>query len=667
MHKALPPLLLLALIFLVERARCQAMGTKDVPDSVWEESVSQGDGKAVRLGELTDGKRLTVLLFLGADCPLSQKAVTEAVGDLEKAGGNGRVGLLGLLVSRDDALDIDLLRKEFRVRFPLLLDGENRVARKLGVKVVPTAVLLDMAGKVLYQGRINDRVEQLGKRSTVRRHDLREALLDALAGKPPRVARTEAVGCPVETRQAKPGALGTVEYHRDIQPILYRNCVACHQRDGVGPFPLVGYEDATLWLETGMALIERKLMPPGQAESDFAFANPSAVPTPRDLELIGQWLKEGMPRGKPPAEPMPIPVTNPEVSGLGKPDFVLKMDSPMTIGPVGDDLYRFLVFKLNQDRELKFRAVRMIPGNRKVVHHTLIWHADSSLVAQVSANKTLRETELLPGDKGPGFGQSEMLGKFLAPKNGSKAPRIEMIGAYVPGAGLYKAPEGHAITLPMHSDLVVQMHYHRTGKEEVDDSSIALYLAGKDEHPDKAYLTTNINDEGFLVMPPNQRKKTQFDWPVEEDCEVVTMSPHGHFLTLSQTFTLVKPDGQTRLLLHVPAFDFNWQRSYTYKQPIPVTKGSFIRVSALVDNTSDNPRNPNKPPRPVYLGENTNDEMVFPFLSLIVPKNTRWNLERGRQTIWTGNSLVQTLRKGFGLESPGQGSAPTAGPDGKLP
>ena len=83
----------------------------------------------------------------------------------------------------------------------------------------------------------------MGKRSSARRHDLFEALKDVLEGNPVRVAKTEAVGCPVEIRRPTPDANSKVEYYRDIQPFLYSHCVVCHQDKSVAPFSLATYED----------------------------------------------------------------------------------------------------------------------------------------------------------------------------------------------------------------------------------------------------------------------------------------------------------------------------------------------------------------------------------------------------------------------------------------
>jgi hypothetical protein len=40
-------------------------------------------------------------------------------------------------------------------------------------------------------------------------------------------------------------------------------------------------------------------------------------------------------------------------------------------------------------------------------------------------------------------------------------------------------------------------------------------------------------------------------------------------------------------------------------------KGSSLHVEARFDNSSKNPSNPNTPPKTVFLGESTSDEMGF--------------------------------------------------------
>ncbi|MSR43524.1 MAG: hypothetical protein EXS29_06990 [Pedosphaera sp.] len=93
---------------------------------------------------------------------------------------------------------------EFKLPGPLLLDPRLELAQKTGATVTPEAVVVGAAGKVLYRGRINNRFQDLGReRNVTTRHDLREALLPVLAGKPVVVAETKAVGCFIPERKKK--------------------------------------------------------------------------------------------------------------------------------------------------------------------------------------------------------------------------------------------------------------------------------------------------------------------------------------------------------------------------------------------------------------------------------------------------------------------------------
>jgi hypothetical protein len=63
------------------------------------------------------------------------------------------------------------------------------------------------------------------------------------------------------------------------------------------------------------------------------------------------------------------------------------------------------------------------------------------------------------------------------------------------------------------------------------------------------------------------------------------------------------PDGMVRPLIHIDDWDFNWQESYTFTQPIPLPAGARIDMTALFDNTVENLRQPSRPPRAVSWGE----------------------------------------------------------------
>ncbi len=91
-----------------------------------------------------------------------------------------------------------------------------------------------------------------------------------------------------------------------------------------------------------------------------------------------------------------------------------------------------------------------------------------------------------------------------------------------------------------------------------------------------------------------------------------------HLLGHDMTVTATLPNGMKRELIHVEPYDFNWQTRYTYKEPVRLPKGTRLDVVAHYDNSSDNPHNPNNPPKKVVFGEQTTNEMCFAFFTYTI-------------------------------------------------
>jgi peroxiredoxin len=143
-------------------------------------------------------KKAVVLLFVAIECPVSNYYTSEYV-RLAKAFADK--GVLFYAIHPDpDVTAADAARHadEYRLPFPVLRDPTHAVTSQTGVKVVPEAVVLSPAGRILYRGRIDDRYNASGvRREVVTSHDLEDALTAVVAGKAPPVAETKAYGCPL--------------------------------------------------------------------------------------------------------------------------------------------------------------------------------------------------------------------------------------------------------------------------------------------------------------------------------------------------------------------------------------------------------------------------------------------------------------------------------------
>jgi hypothetical protein len=70
-------------------------------------------------------------------------------------------------------------------------------------------------------------------------------------------------------------------------------------------------------------------------------------------------------------------------------------------------------------------------------------------------------------------------------------------------------------------------------------------------------------------------------------------------------------------MVRINAWDYRWQDSYRYKEPLALPARTKIEIRAVWDNSPGNPLNPNNPPRRVTFGEQTTDEMAFAIMEIV--------------------------------------------------
>jgi hypothetical protein len=89
-----------------------------------------------------------------------------------------------------------------------------------------------------------------------------------------------------------------------------------------------------------------------------------------------------------------------------------------------------------------------------------------------------------------------------------------------------------------------------------------------------------------------------------------------HFRGKFMNFEAEYPDGRTEMLLSVPNYNFNWQRTYLLKNPVRLPAGTKVHIRNAWDNSASNPHNPD-PTKAVRWGEQSFDEMFFATLGYI--------------------------------------------------
>ncbi|HZY90585.1 MAG TPA: hypothetical protein VFE78_37530 [Gemmataceae bacterium] len=386
---------------------------------------------------------------------------------------------------------------------------------------------------------------------------------------------------------AADGLPAQVTFSEHVAPIVFNNCTTCHRPGESAPFTLMNYRDVQKRGKTMLRVVERHYMPPWPPAAGFGEFRDERRLDDRQVALLKRWVETGMAVGDP--KKLPKLPDFPQGWALGKPDLVVQMDKEYTVPADGPDIYRNFVLPLNLPEDKWVTAVDVKPSARKVVHH-LLYFLDGRGEARKRDGK----------DGQPGF---EGMSNFLP--TGS-------LGGWAVGATPRPLPNGLAWPLPKGSDLVVQTHFHPSGKVEKETLTVGLYFATK---PPTRKLTPISLPPAFarfeaLDIPPGKADYTlrdQFTLPM--DVDLVGVGSHAHYVGKTMKAVAELPDKSTRRLYHVPDWDFNWQGQYLYKDYVRLPKGTVIRVEITYDNSEDNPRNPSSPPKRIMWGENTTDEM----------------------------------------------------------
>jgi hypothetical protein len=133
---------------------------------------------------------------VSVECPISNRYAPEVRRLHEKFAAQGVEFSLVYPNPMEPVTAIRRHLKDYGYPMRALRDPRQELAKVAGATITPEAAVFDTRGRVLYRGRIDDRYVSLGvERPVATRRDLDEALTDIVAGKAPRQAATQAVGC----------------------------------------------------------------------------------------------------------------------------------------------------------------------------------------------------------------------------------------------------------------------------------------------------------------------------------------------------------------------------------------------------------------------------------------------------------------------------------------
>jgi hypothetical protein len=166
--------------------------------------------------------------------------------------------------------------------------------------------------------------------------------------------------------------------------------------------------------------------------------------------------------------------------------------------------------------------------------------------------------------------------------------------------------------------VVLQIHYHPHGgvAPKPDKTEIGIYFAKK--KPQKLIRVVPLINNTFVIPPndPDFKVNAALPIPTPVALHAWFVAPHMHLLGKTMDVKATMPNGTSQCLININDWDFNWQGVYQYQTPIELPVNTRLGAEAHYDNSSNNWRNPNNPPKMVTWGEATTDEMCIAFVGV---------------------------------------------------
>lgn len=369
-----------------------------------------------------------------------------------------------------------------------------------------------------------------------------------------------------------------VTFHRDIEPILQRSCQNCHRPGGVGPMPLVTYEQTAPFaglIEYKTSLRDRAgAMPPWYVEKDIGIQDFKDDPSLTDEEIaaISAWARSGAEQGDPADAPEPLVFDDSVKWRAGEPDLVVRTESitklagtPDWWGEIGS-----VPTGLEEDRYVKSVEIVEVndvdyqagPGSDTVggryIYHHMIW----------------------------GTAQ-------LDDEGNRKGPTI-IWPVHEVGRNPDIFDEDTGRLLRANSWIVSDsVHLHSNGRDTTGHLEIGFRFHDDDYEPKFTPRFIGLGNGVDISIAGNEKDQELHAYTVLEDhTKIVTFEPHLH--APGERMCLEAIWGYTVETLSCVGYDHNWVRGYPYAEhaaPL-LPKGTVLHIVGYMNNTESNPNVP---------------------------------------------------------------------------
>ena len=404
-------------------------------------------------------------------------------------------------------------------------------------------------------------------------------------------------------------------YFQHLKPLVDAYCTRCHVDGGLAPFALTSFEAVAELAETLRWAVEAREMPPFLAAPVTRPLAYDSSLSDDQIAMFEAWIAAGKPKGDPAEPGAPIDLSIPQLSRV---DLTIAMPVAYTPTRIPDE-YRCFVIPWPLGSARFVTGVHVRPGNLTIAHHAVPYLIDPANAAVVDA------ADGADGKPGyPCFGGA-------TPPGASSFP-TKIISAWTPGELGHDFPAGTGVSVQPGSRIVLQLHYSiladgpQPDRTEVDFSleesvernagNLPWLDLGWPSHPESMLIPAGEANVIYEhVGDPTQAPLLGSFVPgvdASEGLVLHTVLPHLHKLGRRIWLQLERPGQAPERLVDIQRWDFDWQGTYTFAEPITVLPGDQLRIHCEWDNSAQNQPvidGQQRPPADVTWGEGTYDEM----------------------------------------------------------
>lgn len=377
----------------------------------------------------------------------------------------------------------------------------------------------------------------------------------------------------------------------DVIKIITDNCIKCHYSNDFGNLNFSNPDNVYFNSSLIKYVVSKAIMPPWRADTSFhCFINDRRL-KPEEIKAIEDWIPTVNKIKNKSTKKQSIKGN--DLDYYKKPDLILSLPKPFKIQDNNKDVFVTYLLKTNLKVNKYISAIAIKPSNKKELHHARVEIDSSGFFNKKINTDGYFETSSIENESDIALLNSKP------------------IAIYLPGLFYNKFPKGTAYPLSVKDNVILHLHYAPTTIKQEDKTEVWIYYSDIPNPKKVVFKNGSMNDFSIILQPDSITTVSFKSEPLKKDFSIFALQLHMHLLGKSIKLEAVTPSNDTINLLSIPKWDFNWQEFYYYDKMLTIPKGSIFITTSVFDNTNENPKNPNIPPKATnFYGMDTKNEMM---------------------------------------------------------